>query len=63
MENGILAIVEKFYFVGPRKRRFPAWGRASLHNDNVGVEFVIEMATHTISKAGYTVKVEARLKP
>ena len=38
-------------------------GASVLHNDNVGVEFVIEMATHTISKAGFTVEVEARLKP
>ena len=28
-----------------------------------GIEFVIETATHTISKAGYTTQVEAKLKP
>jgi phage protein D len=28
-----------------------------------GIEFIIETATHTISKAGYTTQVEAKLKP
>jgi phage protein D len=28
-----------------------------------GLEFIIETATHTISKAGYTTQVEAKLKP
>ncbi|GAB4067988.1 late control protein D [Ancylobacter sonchi] len=28
-----------------------------------GLQFIIETATHTISKAGYTVDVEARLRP
>lgn len=50
-------------FGDPRIRAGAPFTYSGVRPGIDGIEFIIEAATHTISKAGYTVQVEARLKP